>query len=93
MTYPEAVDRFVNLIGTLQHQATILKPEGAKLWHFDTSLESTDGIKPLDGAVATLRPNEGRFNGAVELTQGDTLTYQIPSSNRLTFGAYINLEE
>jgi hypothetical protein len=82
-----------NLIGTLQHQAAIFKPEGSKLWHFDTSLESTDGIKPLEGAVATLRPNEGRFNGAVELTQGDTLTYQIPSSNRFTFGAYINLEE
>jgi len=75
------------------NQSAILKPQGGKLWHFDTSLESTDGIKPLDGAVATLRPNGGRFNGAVELTQGDTLTYQIPSSNRLTFGAYINLEE
>src|SRR5690606_34478445 len=48
------------------------KPEGGKLWHFDTSLESTDGIKPLEGAVATLRPNEGRFGGAVAVEEGTT---------------------
>ena len=61
-----------SLIGTLQHQAAILKPEGGKLWHFDTSLESTDGIKPLEGAVATLRPYEGKFGGAVAVEEGTT---------------------
>ena len=48
----------------------LVKPKGGKLWHFDTSLESTDGIKPLEGAVATLRPDEGRFGGAVAVEEG-----------------------
>lgn len=45
------------------------KPKDGKLWHFDTSLHSTDGIKPLPGAAATLRPNEGRFGGAVAVEE------------------------
>src|SRR5690606_26637303 len=31
-----------------------------------------DSIKPLDGSVATLRPNEGRFGGAVAVEEGTT---------------------
>jgi len=58
------------------------KPAGGKLWHFDTSLHSTDGIKPLDGAVATLRPSEGRVGGAVAVEEGTT---NLVPSNRLKF--------
>lgn len=54
----------------------IAKPSNSHLWHFDTGLVSTDGIKPLDGAVATLRPNEGRFGGAVAVEEGtENLAY------------------
>src|SRR5690606_28646450 len=56
----------------------VVKPQGGKLWHFDTSLESTDGIKPLEGAVATLRPNEGRFGGAVAVEVGTTNLWTNP---------------
>jgi len=50
----------------------LLKPEGARLWHFDGSLVSTDGTAPEPGAVATLRPGEGRFGGAVAVEEGTT---------------------
>lgn len=85
----ENADIIDQLVGTLQHQAAILKPEGGKLWHFDTSLESTDGIKPLEGAVATLRPNEGRFGGAVAVEEGTT---NLVPSNRLKFEGWIAFE-
>jgi|LSQX01.1.fsa_nt_gb hypothetical protein len=49
----------------------LTKPEGAKLWHFDGSLVSTDGTAPESGAVATLRP-DGRFGGAVAVEEGTT---------------------
>ena len=71
-TFDTHVANINNLIGTLQHQAAILKPEDGKLWHFDTSLESTDGIQPLSGAVYTLKPNEGKFGGAVAVEEGTT---------------------
>ena len=48
------------------------KPPGAHLWHFDRSLISTDGLKPEPGYVATLRPNEGKFGGAVAVEEWTT---------------------
>jgi hypothetical protein len=57
----------------------IAKPSNSHLWHFDTSLESTDGIKPLEGAVATLRPNEGRFGGAVAVEEGTVNLHPNPN--------------
>jgi hypothetical protein len=60
----------------------LLKPEGARLWHFDGSLTGTQGETPLSGAVATLRPGEGRFGGAVAVEEGTT---NIVPSNRLKF--------
>ena len=45
------------------------KPEGAHLFHFDRSVISTDGTEPEDGAVYTLRPNEGKFSGAVAVEE------------------------
>ena len=74
--------------GSNRSALSITKPEGGKLWHFDHSLHSTCGIKPLEGAVATLRPNEGRFGGAVAVEEGTT---NLIPSNRLKFegwGAY-----
>src|SRR5690606_28215870 len=40
------------------------------LFHFDHGLQSTRGLRPLPGAVATLRPGEGRFGGAVAVEEG-----------------------
>ena len=48
------------------------KPEDAQLFHFDRSLISTDGIQPESGAVTTLRPNEGKFGGAVAVEEATT---------------------
>lgn len=42
-----------------------INPNTDKLFHFDSSLNSTQGIQPLAGAVATLRQGEGKFGGAV----------------------------
>jgi hypothetical protein len=52
------------------------------LWHFDNSLNSTRGIAPIAGAVATLRPGEGKFGGAVAVEKGTTnlLPGLIPST-------------
>lgn len=47
-------------------------PEGAHLFRFDKSLASTRGLRPLPGHVATLRPGEGRFGGAVAVEEGTT---------------------
>jgi hypothetical protein len=60
-------------------QAAILKPQGGKLWHFDATLDSTDGLKPLPGAVATLRPGEGRFGGAVAVEEATTNLFNNPT--------------
>lgn len=56
--------------GDKRSSLAVPKPPGGKLWHFDRSLISTCGIKPEDGAVATLRPNEGKFGGAVAVEEG-----------------------
>src|SRR5690606_22729787 len=47
-------------------------PQGGVLFHFDGSLQSTQGLRPLPGHVATLRPGEGRFGGAVAVEEGTT---------------------
>src|SRR5690606_19412918 len=47
-------------------------PQGAVHFHFNGSSQSTQGLQPLPGAVATLRPGEGRFGGAVAVEEGTT---------------------
>src|SRR5690606_27742676 len=44
-------------------------PDGGTLFHFDHGLSSTRGLRPLPGYVATLRPGEGRFGGAVAVEE------------------------
>lgn len=44
-------------------------PVGASLFRFDDSLASIDGQQPLDGYVATMRPDDGRFSGAVAVEE------------------------
>lgn len=56
--------------GNAKAYANPTKPDGAHLWHFDRSLISTDGIKPVGTPVVTLRPNEGKFGGAVAVDKG-----------------------
>jgi len=46
--------------------------QGGHLFHFDGTLMNTKGLQPLPGYVATLRPGEGRFGGAVAVEEGTT---------------------
>jgi len=39
-------------------------------WSFDDTLVSSEGIEPEPGYVATLRPGEGKFGGAVAVEEG-----------------------
>src|SRR5690606_31371927 len=55
------------------------KPQGGILFPFDTTLFGTGGMKPLGSSVATLRPGEGRFGGAVAVEQGTTNLCPNPS--------------
>ena len=65
------------------------KPEGAHLFHFDRSVVSTDGTKPEDGAVYTLRPNEGRFSGALEIREGDNFIIKKDLGTKFTLSEYM----
>ena len=56
-------------IGRFAHA---INPATDHLFHFDRDLASTQGIKPLPGYVATLRPGEGKFGGAVAVEEGTT---------------------
>ncbi|HPZ15009.1 MAG TPA: LamG domain-containing protein, partial [Bacillota bacterium] len=47
------------------------KPQNAHLWHFDNSLQSTQGLAPVSGS-ATLVPDGGKFGGAVAVEEGTT---------------------
>jgi len=40
------------------------KPSNSHLWHFDNSLQNTQGLKPSQGS-ATLVPDGGKFGGGV----------------------------
>jgi hypothetical protein len=42
------------------------------LFHYDTHLKSTQGLAPVGTPVATLRPGEGKFGGAVAVEEGTT---------------------
>jgi hypothetical protein len=68
------------------HNRVCSIPEGGILFHFDNGLHGIDSagniIYPKEGAVATLRPNEGRFSGAVAVEEGTT---NLVPSNRLKF--------
>lgn len=65
---------------------------GAYDW--DCALQRRDDgstIAPELGYIATVRPNEGRFGGAVELNPDGSLAYRIPTSSGCTLGAYIKI--
>jgi hypothetical protein len=68
------------------HNRVCSIPEGGILFPFDSGLHGIDSagniIYPKEGAVATLRPNEGRFGGAVAVEEGTT---NLVPSNRLKF--------
>jgi len=66
------------------------KPPEGKLWYFDRSLMSTCGIKPESGAVATLRPNEGKFGGAVDI---ESLAYKVDIGTKWTWHGSLKLKE
>src|SRR5690606_26799147 len=53
-------------------------PDGGTLFHFDHGLSSTRGLRPLPGYVATVRPGEGRFGGAVAVEEGTTNWFSYP---------------
>ena len=56
------------------HNRVCSVPEGGILFPFDSGLHGVDSagniIQPLGGAVATLRPGEGKFGGAVAVEEG-----------------------
>ena len=58
------------------HNRVCSIPEGGILFPFDSGLHGIDSagniIYPEEGSVATLRPNEGRFSGAVAVEEGTT---------------------
>ncbi|WP_027339930.1 LamG-like jellyroll fold domain-containing protein [Halonatronum saccharophilum] len=60
----------VQKVNQRANQSSIVKPEGGTLFHFDKHLNSTDGVEPVGAPVATIRPNEGRFGGAVAVEEG-----------------------
>lgn len=65
----------------------LMKPEGARLWHFDGSLVSTDGISPVGTPVATLRP-DGRFGSAVAVEVGTTNLVNDPVNWKASSSQY-----
>jgi hypothetical protein len=68
------------------------KPKDSYLWHFDTNLNTTGGQAPEPGGSASIISG-GVYGGAVELGTGNTLIYKVPSSNRVTIGAHIQIKE
>lgn len=79
-------------VSTMQQHNSIIKPEGGKLWHFDISLDSTEGEEPLTSENVELN-DKGKFGGSVKLMQGSSLVYDIPPSSSLTIGMYIKKGE
>src|SRR5690606_31359430 len=69
---PEGVAIQANKVEFLTQPIPKAIPQGATLFHFDHGLRSTGGLAPLPGHVATLRPGEGRFGGAVAVEEGTT---------------------
>src|SRR5690606_39261471 len=65
-----SVDRAIKTVNA-SHLPNAL-PQGGVLFHFDGSVQSTQGLQPRPGSVATPRPGEGRFGGAVAVEEGAT---------------------
>jgi len=61
------------------------KPENAHLWHFDNSLQSTQGLAPASGS-ATLVPDAGKFGGGVVVQS--SLRYDTGAGNKNTVVVY-----
>lgn len=61
------------------------KPSNSHLWHFDNSLQSTQGLKPSQGS-ATLVPDAGKFGGGVHVKS--TLAYQAGATSEYTVAVY-----
>lgn len=74
------------MVGDKAAQIVNPKPEGGHLWHFDRSVVSTDGIQPELGAIYTLRPDEGRFGGAVAVEERTVNLKADPSNSRSWVG-------
>jgi len=61
------------------------KPSNSHLWHFDNSLQSTQGLAPVSGS-ATLVPDGGKFGGGVVVDDG--LAYQTEVEEKYTVAVY-----
>src|SRR5690606_27024503 len=68
-----SVDRAIKTVNASRLPNAL--PQGGVLFHFDGSLQSTQGLQPLPGHVATFRPGEGRFGGAVAAEEGTANLY------------------
>jgi hypothetical protein len=51
---------------------------------------SGNNHKPLPDSVYSLRPNEGKFGGAVAIEEGK-LVYEIPMGDEWTYAEYIKV--
>lgn len=83
-TIPNAITTAQNYTNQVSTLSTINK--GDTLFHFSNNLCSTQGLNPNSGYVATLRPLEGKFNGAVAIDETTTNLVSNPS-----FETYSNL--
>lgn len=61
------------------------KPANSHLWHFDNSLQSTQGLSPVSGS-ATLVPDGGKFGGGVVVQS--PLGYDTGVGNKHTVAVY-----
>ena len=61
------------------------KPSNSHLWHFDNSLQSTQGLKPSQGS-ATLVPDAGKFGGGVVVQS--SLRYDTDVGPKHTVACY-----
>lgn len=55
------------------------KPQQSHLWHFDKTLQSTDGITPFSADGGSIVISGGIAGGALELDAGGSLVYDLPS--------------
>ena len=62
----------INTVDDKVNDRSIAIPDGAELFHFDETLQSTKQLEPIGTPVATLRKNEGKFGGAVAVEEGTT---------------------
>ena len=55
------------------------KPSGSHVWHYDKHLSSTDGIGPTSATGAVVVGGKGVAGGALKLSQGGSVVYELPS--------------